>query len=172
MNPSQLLLLLRSRRILFATVESCTGGMIADQITDIAGASDVFWGSWVVYDSSAKIALGVPAQILDEHGAVSAETAQSLAESGLKQFSKALQKSGPEKIAVVSTTGIAGPTGGTPEKPVGLCYVGVSIASVASGAPIVTKTLEIQAPAGHSRIEYKTYFTEKAIEFLVESLRE
>lgn len=177
----ELLKVLKSRRVVMASVESCTGGMIADEITHISGASENFWGAWVVYDSSAKTALGVPAQIISAHDAVSRETAESLAEHGLKQLSKSLRESKPEmitlqkawrKLAVVSTTGIAGPGGGTPDRPVGLCYVGVAIADSTQNAAPLIKSMEIMAPAGHSRLEYKTYFQAKALEFLTRCLEE
>lgn len=177
---TQLVQLLRSRGIVLASVESCTGGMIADQITNIAGASEHFWGSWIVYDSSAKAALGVSAQTISQHGAVSSETAHSLAENGLRQLFNALKDSDAKLItlqrpwktlAVVSTTGIAGPSGGTPEKPVGLCHIGIAIANVGQETTPAVQSFKIEAPAGQSRIEYKTYFTEKALAFLLESLR-
>ncbi len=101
---------------MIATAESCTGGMIAAALTDIAGSSVVFERGFVTYSNQAKIEqLGVSIDTLREHGAVSLQTAAEMAQ-GAVRHSKA-------DIAV-SVTGIAGPGGGTPEKPVGLVYLG------------------------------------------------
>lgn len=180
-----LMKILKSRRVVIASVESCTGGMIADEMTNISGASENFWGAWVVYDSSAKAALGVPSQIIAEHDAVSRETAESLAEKGLAQLSKVLREEASQpysklitlqrpwkKLAVVSTTGVAGPGGGTPERPVGLCFVGIAITDADPSSLPLVKSFEVQAPAGHSRLEYKTYFQNKALELLTQCLEE
>ena len=100
------------------TAESCTGGWIAKCLTDIAGSSNWFERGYVTYSDSAKRqALGVGAQTLQAHGAVSAETASEMA-------SGALTRSGAD--VAVSVTGIAGPDGGSIEKPVGLVWFGLS----------------------------------------------
>jgi nicotinamide-nucleotide amidase len=97
-----------------ATAESCTGGLVASRITNVPGSSEMFRYGWVTYANEAKTAeLGVPATLLEKHGAVSAEVAQAMAVG-------ALRSSGADLATAV--TGIAGPTGGTPEKPVGLVY--------------------------------------------------
>ncbi len=101
-----------------ATAESCTGGTVATRLTNVSGSSDIFRYGWVTYANEAKMTeLGVPAELLEKHGAVSAEVAQAMAEGALRE-SKA-------DIAV-AVTGIAGPTGGTPEKPVGLVFFGLA----------------------------------------------
>ena len=106
--------LARAARKTVATAESCTGGLVANRITNIPGSSEMFRYGWVTYANEAKMTeLGVPAALLEKHGAVSAQVAQAMAEGALRE-SKA-------DIAV-AVTGIAGPTGGTPEKPVGLVY--------------------------------------------------
>jgi nicotinamide mononucleotide (NMN) deamidase PncC len=175
----QLAQLIQNRQIIIASAESCTGGKIADSITDVPGVSENFWGSWVVYDNTAKIELGVPAEIISQHDAVSSQTAVSLAESGLRKLSSILSRSSApmlgvtpawKKLAVVSTTGVAGPTGGTPTHPVGLCFVGVAVLS--RGALPVIRSLKIQAPTDLSRTENKTYFAQRAIEFLLQCLSE
>jgi len=99
-----------------ATAESCTGGAIAAALTDIAGSSDVFERGFVVYSNEAKTELlGVPAALIDRHGAVSDVVAAAMAEGALAHSHADL---------AVSVTGIAGPGGGTPKKPVGLVYIG------------------------------------------------
>ena len=106
--------LCRTRDLKLATAESCTGGMVAARLTAIPGASDVFVGSIVAYANEVKEAsLGVPARVIEEHGAVSAEAAAAMAH-GLR-----------ERLGAdvgVAVTGVAGPGGGTAEKPVGLVF--------------------------------------------------
>jgi len=99
-----------------ATAESCTGGAIAAALTDIAGSSDVFERGFVVYSNEAKAELlGVDAALIAKHGAVSSEVAAAMADGALAHS---------RADVVVSVTGIAGPGGGTPTKPVGLVYIG------------------------------------------------
>lgn len=101
-----------------ATAESCTGGLVSKRITEVSGASAVFDCGVCSYSNEIKSkVLGVRKDTLEVLGAVSAETAMQMAE-GVKKLAGA--------DIGISTTGIAGPTGGTPEKPVGLVYVGVS----------------------------------------------
>ena len=98
--------------------ESCTGGLIASALTSINSSSRVFHGSVVVYSNDMKVKLlGVSAAVLSSFGAVSAETAVEMAE-GIGKLTGA--------DVNISVTGIAGPTGGTPDKPVGLVYLGVT----------------------------------------------
>ncbi|MFO1324974.1 MAG: CinA family protein [Burkholderiales bacterium] len=106
---------LRARRALCATAESCTGGLVAGAITDIAGSSEWFERGFVTYSNEAKIdQLGVSPQILARHGAVSEATARAMAEGALAHS---------RADVAVAITGIAGPGGGTPGKPVGLvCF--------------------------------------------------
>lgn len=103
-----------------AVAESCTGGLLANKLTNISGSSEYFERGVVTYSNQSKIEiLGIPEEILEKHGAVSLETAEAMAEAARKI-------SGAD--FGISTTGIAGPTGGTEEKPVGLVYIGVSTA--------------------------------------------
>lgn len=105
---------------LIATAESCTGGMIAAALTGIAGSSDVFERGFVTYSNAAKQEmLGVQAETLARHGAVSAETAREMAAGALARSHADI---------AVSVTGIAGPGGGSPEKPVGLVWFGLASA--------------------------------------------
>jgi len=111
----RLLDLCRSKNLTLAVAESCTGGLLAAALTEIAGASDVFDRGFVTYTDAAKQAmLRVPAAVLKAHGAVSRETALAMAEGVLAQA--------PVDLAA-AVTGIAGPGGGTPAKPVGLVHL-------------------------------------------------
>lgn len=107
--------LLRRRGETLATAESCTGGLIAHRITNVSGASAFFLGGVVVYDNRFKVELlGVPASLLAEHGAVSESVALAMAQGA---------REGLGVDWAVAVTGIAGPEGGTLEKPVGLVYI-------------------------------------------------
>lgn len=108
----------RASSLMVATAESCTGGMVAAALTDIAGSSDVFERGFVTYSNRAKMELlGVGAATLERHGAVSAETAIEMALGALAHSNADL---------AVSVTGVAGPSGGTPDKPVGLVWFAVA----------------------------------------------
>ena len=114
----QVLALCRARYWHVATAESCTGGLVAAALTAIAGASDVFERSFVTYSNTAKSELlGVSPETIATHGAISAETAEAMARGALSRA--------PVDLAV-SLTGLAGPGGGTPQKPVGLVYLGIA----------------------------------------------
>lgn len=109
---------LREKGLTLSSAESCTGGLIAKRITDVSGCSDVFMGGCVTYANEAKMELlGVKKETLDAHGAVSEETAREMARGVRERLGTDI---------AVSSTGIAGPSGGTPEKPVGTVYVGIS----------------------------------------------
>ncbi|HET8919298.1 MAG TPA: CinA family protein [Xanthobacteraceae bacterium] len=113
-RASRLLDLYRARGMRVATAESCTGGLVAAALTAIAGSSDVFECSFVTYSNGAKQKLlGVPTATLRRYGAVSGETAAAMAKGALK-------RSGAD--CAVSITGIAGPSGGSKKKPVGLVH--------------------------------------------------
>lgn len=106
-----------------ATAESCTGGLIAAALTDIAGSSDVFERGFVTYSNTAKIEMiGVPNDLIEGYGAVSEQVARAMAEGALAHSAASV---------AVAVTGVAGPGGGSPEKPVGL----VHIASAVKGRP-------------------------------------
>ncbi|MBN2211527.1 MAG: competence/damage-inducible protein A [Sedimentisphaerales bacterium] len=101
-----------------ATAESCTGGWIARELTDIAGVSAVYLGGWVVYNNQAKVRdLNVDATVLNQEGAVSEPVARQLAENACK-------RAGADYA--IGVTGIAGPTGGTTQKPVGTVYIAIA----------------------------------------------
>ncbi len=120
-EPPELLinrLLVERTRPTLATAESCTGGTVAARITSHSGSSAYFLGSVVSYSNAVKHnVLGVPQSVLDERGAVSPECARAMATGVRKLIGSDI---------AVSTTGIAGPAGGTPRKPVGLVYIGIA----------------------------------------------
>ncbi len=121
MHPSEaemLVSLLRLKGKTMSTAESCTGGLIGASITDIPGASEAFLGGVVSYSNDAKEGiLGVSHSVLIEHGAVSEQTARQMVEGSIRLF---------DSDYAVAVTGIAGPGGATPEKPVGLVYIAVA----------------------------------------------
>ena len=122
----------RRRGFTLTTVESCTGGLAVVYLTEVPGASDVVHGGFVTYSNQAKSAMvDVPPALIEAHGAVSEEVARAMAEG-------AQQRAGT--TIAISITGIAGPAGGTPEKPVGL----VHLAAARQG----TTTLHIETRFG------------------------
>ena len=116
-----------ARKILSATAESCTGGMIIALLTDIPGSSSMVDRGFVTYSNDAKMEmLGVSAETLAEHGAVSEETAREMAEGALERAHAGI---------ALAVTGIAGPDGGSAEKPVGLVWFAVAV----EGKPVVAE---------------------------------
>lgn len=114
--------LLKSRGLSLSVAESCTGGLIGGAITAIAGCSDYFRGGIIAYDNAIKISmLGVPREIVDKHGAVSSMTVTAMARGAQKVFTT---------DCAVAISGIAGPDGGTKEKPVGLVFIGVAVGEI------------------------------------------
>lgn len=112
---------LKKQRLSIATAESCTGGLLAHTLTNVSGSSDYFERGVVSYSNISKVdLLGISEDILKNHGAVSEQTAEAMA-IGIKKISNV-------NIGL-STTGIAGPTGGTKDKPVGLVYIGIATPS-------------------------------------------
>lgn len=110
--------LFRERKLTLAVAESCTGGLVAKRLTDVPGSSDVFDRGYVTYSNRAKTEmLGVPAELLEKHGAVSAEAARAMAKG-------AREKSGADLALAI--TGIAGPSGGTADKPVGTVHLALA----------------------------------------------
>jgi nicotinamide-nucleotide amidase len=110
--------LLKQRKQTLATAESCTGGLIANQITNVSGASEVFLAGYVTYANAAKSdVLGVDSKLIDKHGAVSETVARAMAEGARARAASTFG---------LATTGIAGPTGGSDEKPVGTVYVALA----------------------------------------------
>ena len=109
---------LKKHQVTIATAESCTGGLLAHTLTNVSGSSEYFDRGVICYSNTAKMnLLGIPAQLLTNYGAVSKQVAIAMA--------KAIQQRSKVDIGI-ATTGIAGPTGGTKDKPVGLVFIGVS----------------------------------------------
>ena len=132
---------MKEKNLTLSTAESCTGGMIGAAVTSVAGASSVFMGSAVTYSNDMKKRLlGVPEEILQSYGAVSSQTAEAMADGACKNL---------QTDAAVAVTGIAGPDGGTPEKPVGLVYVGISLKGK-------TNTVELRLNGNRDAIRSRT----------------
>lgn len=137
-----------------ATAESCTGGLIGAAITEVGGASTVFMGGFITYDNRLKREqLGVSAELLDRHGAVSAEVARAMAEGARNRA---------DVSRAVAVTGIAGPGGGSEAKPVGLVHLAVA---GASGA-----TVDEAHVFSGSRAEIRAQAVDAALTLLLQSL--
>lgn len=150
-KTEKLLDICRARNLKIATAESCTGGMISAALTEIAGSSDVFDRAFVTYSNEAKAELlAVPMDLIEQKGAVSQEVAIAMAEGAIENSNADLS---------VSVTGIAGPGGGTDDKPVGL----VHIASSYNGAT----TLDYKYLFEGSRSEIRKQAVDKAIDLLI-----
>ena len=140
-QAERLLDLCRKRRLTIATAESCTGGLMAALLTEFAGSSDVFDQGYVTYSNAAKMqAIGVREATIEKFGAVSAEVAEQMATGALEKAKVDL---------AVSITGIAGPGGGTPEKPVGLVY----LYAASRDGRVVAQTLSL-GPRSRSEIRH------------------
>jgi nicotinamide-nucleotide amidase len=127
----------RTRGLTLGAAESCTGGLVAKRLTDVAGSSDVFRGGVVAYANEVKQGLlGVPPTLLEQHGAVSAEVAGAMAHGARARL---------DVDVAVSVTGVAGPGGGTAEKPVGLVYFHVV-------GPMGEMPFRIELPGGRDVI--------------------
>jgi nicotinamide-nucleotide amidase len=140
---------LKQRRQTLAVAESCTGGYIANQLTNVPGASAVFLAGLVTYSNAAKQSLlGVPAEVIDQHGAVSEQVAQLMAEGA---------KSRQNADYALSVTGIAGPDGGSPAKPVGTVFVGMA-------GPFETRVRHYLNP--FDRVTFKDVTAQQALNML------
>ncbi|MBB1634220.1 MULTISPECIES: CinA family protein [Cupriavidus] len=145
---------LNEKSLLLATAESCTGGLVAAAITDVSGSSGWFERGFVTYSNEAKSTmLGVPAKLIRDHGAVSEEVARAMAEGALLNS---------RAQVALSITGVAGPTGGTPEKPVGMVCFGWSNR--------ITTNVETQRFRG-DRQQIRRQAAEYAIRGLLELVR-
>lgn len=148
--------LLKENNRMLVTAESCTGGLLAATMTHRPGASEVFERGFITYSNAAKHEeLGVPQEILDKHGAVSAETAEAMASGALKHSHADI---------AVSITGIAGPDGGTETKPVGLVFFGYALKGGSCGS------LECRFEGDRQRIQVTATMT--ALKHLISVLEE
>ncbi len=138
--PERVLSLLRERTWRLAVAESCTGGRVAAAFTEIPGASDVFAGGIVAYENQAKIAfLGVDAAAIDVYGAVSKHVAEAMALGAARRFATDV---------ALATTGVAGPGGGSQEKPVGLVWIAASF-------PGGVRTISVNVPGMRSEVQHR-----------------
>ena len=146
--------LLKRKKLKLAIAESCTGGMLSSAITSVSGASKVFTMGLVTYSNQAKISiLKVPKKIIQKHGAVSVQCCLSMV-NNLSKISKS-------KVSV-SITGVAGPSGGTKQKPVGLVYVGVK-----NGKKVIVNKSQFKNK-GRSSIQKAT--VKKSLELLLKTI--
>ncbi len=144
---------LSQRRWTISTVESCTAGGLAYRITEVPGASAYFLGGVIAYDNRVKVEwVGVPQRVFDERGAVSREAAATMSEKGRARFGTDL---------CVAITGIAGPGGGTPEKPVGTVFVSAS-------GPAATRTERFHFDGNRERVRERA--VDAALEMALELL--
>jgi len=145
--------LLREKGYTLSIAESCTGGLICDRITNVSGSSGYFMGGMVTYSNESKAEhLGIPSAIIKRHGAVSPQVARRMAQGVRKAF---------QTNFGLSTTGVAGPTGGTKRSPIGRVFIGIS-----DGRRTCVKKLDLKG----SRREIKKKATEKALQFFYERL--
>jgi nicotinamide-nucleotide amidase len=134
---------LRERKLKLATAESCTGGLVAAALTDVSGASDVLDAGFITYSNKAKqTTLGVPAETLRDHGAVSRQAAEAMARGAIAHSDANIS---------VAVTGIAGPGGGSADKPVGL----VHFAAATRGGALAHKELRY-GDIGRDRVRHRS----------------
>ena len=142
--------LLREKGWTVSIAESCTGGLVCDRITDVPGSSDYFEGGMVNYSNESKAKqLGISLDYIKKYGAVSPQVAEKMAQGVRKAFNTTFG---------LSTTGVAGPTGGTRRSPVGRVFIGV-----AKGNRTWVKKLDLKGKRG----EIKEEATEKALQFFL-----
>jgi nicotinamide-nucleotide amidase len=145
--------LLRKKGCTLSVAESCTGGLICDRITNVSESSDYFMGGMVNYSNESKAKhLGIPLDYIKRHGAVSPQVARRMAQGVRKAFHTTFG---------LSTTGVAGPTGGTKRSPIGRVFIGLS-----DGKRAWVRKLDLKG----SRREIKEKATEKALQFFSEKL--
>ena len=145
--------LLREKGRTLSIAESCTGGLVCDRITNVSGSSDYFMGGMVTYSNESKAEhLGIPLSIIKRHGAVSQQVARRMAQGVRKAFHTTFG---------LSTTGVAGPAGGTKRSPIGRLFIGIS-----DGRRTWVKREDLKG----SRREIKKKATEKALRVFYERL--
>ena len=155
-TSKKLFSVLTENKVTFGTAESCTGGLIAKTVTDLSGISEYYFGTVVSYSNSVKQnVLKVKESTLKEFGAVSSQTATQMAEGAREVLGCDY---------AVSTTGIAGPTGGTKEKPVGLVYIACAGKNI--------KTIVTENHFSGTRKEIREQATEKALSMLIKQIEQ
>lgn len=153
--PTRVAEALTRHHVTVSTAESCTGGGLSHALTDVPGASAFFIGGIIAYQNHVKTAwLDVPERTLRTHGAVSAESADAMARGCRAQF---------DTDIAVSITGIAGPAGGTPEKPVGLVYLAIA-------SQVTTRVIERRFAGGRNEVRSQSIVA--ALELILETLGE
>ena len=146
---------LRNKGWTLSIAESCTGGLICDRITNISGSSEYFMGGMVTYSNESKAKyLGIPLNYIKKYGAVSPQVARKMAQGVRKAFHTTFG---------LSTTGVAGPTGGTKRSPIGRVFIGL-----AKGRRIWVRKLDLKG----NRRKIKEKASERSLEFLYEILIE
>ena len=154
--------LILQKGLKLSTAESCTGGLVAARIVNVPGSSEYFMGGVVAYDNSIKMkVLNVSPETLLKFGAVSEETAREMV-LGVKKLMNT--------ECAISTTGIAGPTGGTPEKPVGLTYIGISVGDRVEVFKFIFEDKDPDEVARRNNRRRKA--AKKALKLLVQMLKE
>ena len=149
--------ILKDKKLTISTAESCTGGLVSSRLTDISGSSEYVKLNFVTYANEAKNSvLGVSWDILNNFGAVSEQCAKAMADG--------LQKATGCDVALC-TTGIAGPTGGTSDKPVGLMYTSVKYNDIVT-------VKEICLPESTPRVEMKQKFADEALKLALATVKE
>ena len=147
--------ILKQKGLTLSTAESCTGGLVAKSITDVSGCSSVFYGGVVSYDNSVKQGvLGVKEETLNTYGAVSYETAREMAQGVRRALNTDIG---------ISTTGIAGPGGGTPTKPVGTVYIGIATSDS-------VQSIRLNINENFSRSEIRAQACYQLLKLLLEKL--
>ena len=155
-NLKKLAKILKENKLTISTAESCTGGLLSSRLTDVSGSSDFVKQNFVTYANEAKEEiLGVPSEVLENYGAVSAQCAEAMA--------KGLRKRTGCDITLC-TTGIAGPTGGSKDKPVGLMFV-----SAFYKDRMLIKEIRLLPKLPRKFMKY--FFTQKAIDAALEVLK-
>lgn len=144
---------LRERGWTLSIAESCTGGLVCDRITNVSGSSDYYMGGMVTYSNESKAEhLGIPSVIIKRHGAVSPQVARKMAQGVRKAFHTTFG---------LSTTGVAGPTGGTKRAPIGRVFIGIS-----DGRRTWVKKLDLKG----SRIQIKREAVQRSLHLCYEIL--
>ncbi len=149
--------ILKEKKLFISTAESCTGGLLSSKLTDVDGSSSYVKLNFVTYSNESKHEiLGVSWDILNNFGAVSEECAQSMAEGLMQRTCCDIS---------LCTTGIAGPTGGTADKPVGLCYISCKYKNI-----VTVKELRLSCDI--PRVQMKQMFADNAIKLAISILKE